>query len=237
MGWERDGGCSTATISIRLPMLCQPPYRLVAGPGASEIEIKKSRFLGAVDRIASEDEARAFINRCRRAHPDANHHCSAYVVGKRGQIQHSSDDGEPAGTAGVPILSVLHKRGLTETVAVVTRYFGGTLLGAGGLIRAYGHAATAAIEAAGIVERQPRLLVAIAAPHATAGRLEHALRVSPFTLCDVSYTDRAVFMLQTTTAELDALTRWLAAATDGTLRPEVVREAFVDVPISTMGEA
>lgn len=237
MGWEHDERCSVAAFGARHPSLSLPPYRLVAGPGASEIEIKKSRFLGAIERAATEDEARAFINGCRRLHPDANHHCSAYVIGERGRIQHSSDDGEPAGRAGVPMLSVLHKRGLTDTVAVVTRYFGGTLLGAGGLIRAYGHATTAAVEAAGIVERQPRLLVAIAAPHETAGRLEHALRASPFTLRDVSYADRAIFTLQTTGTELDSLRAWLAATTDGSLIPEVVRETFVDIPISTMGES
>ncbi|MGI8483765.1 MAG: YigZ family protein, partial [Thermomicrobiales bacterium] len=126
-------------------------YRTVAGSGSHELEIKKSRFICTIARVATDEDARAFINGLKKQYWDANHNCSAYVIGDRGQAQQSSDDGEPTGTAGVPMLSVLQKQGLTDTVAVVTRYFGGTLLGAGGLIRAYGQSVSLALAEIGIV--------------------------------------------------------------------------------------
>ncbi|MGN6485681.1 MAG: IMPACT family protein, partial [Thermomicrobiales bacterium] len=108
-------------------------YRTIAHDGEHEIEIKRSRFIGSLARVTSEEEARAFIAARRKTHWEANHNCSAWIIGERGQLQRSNDDGEPSGTAGVPMLSVLQRNGLTDVVAVVTRYFGGTLLGAGGL--------------------------------------------------------------------------------------------------------
>ena len=112
--------------------------RLIAGPGEHELEIKKSRFICSIDRAESEAEARAFHERLKKKYWDANHNCLAYLIGERNEFQKANDDGEPSGTAGVPMLEVLKKRKLINTVAVVTRYFGGTKLGAGGLIRAYG---------------------------------------------------------------------------------------------------
>src|SRR5688572_26715041 len=129
--------------------------RTIAAPGVHEIAIKKSRFIATLTRAATEDEARAAIDEVRRRYWDAGHNCSAYRVGPGGQYQRTSDDGEPAGTAGSPMLSVLARRDLTDTVAVVTRYFGGVMLGAGGLIRAYGQAVSAAVDAIGVVERRP----------------------------------------------------------------------------------
>lgn len=208
------------------------PYLVVAGPATSESEIKRSRFIGAVARITSDDEARAFIAERKREHWEANHNCWAYVVGEGGRIQRSSDDGEPAGSAGIPMLSVLQQRGLTDTVAVVTRYFGGTLLGVGGLIRAYGHATSATVDAAGIVERQPRLVVAITAAHDLAGRLEHALRGTSYALHDVEYADQVVLTLQITPEELAGLGEWVAETSNGRAGVAVLREDVVDVPVA-----
>ena len=111
-----------------------PFPRLIATSGSHEIVIKKSRFICTLVRTTTEDEARAVIDDCKKRFWDANHNCSAYRVGENGRFQRSNDDGEPAGTAGSPTLAVLNRRDLTDVVAVVTRYFGGTLLGAGGLI-------------------------------------------------------------------------------------------------------
>lgn len=210
-------------------------YRVVAGSATSELEIKKSRFIGAAARAASDDEARAFIAERRRTDWAANHHCSAYIIGEHGPTQRSSDDGEPSGTAGIPILTVLQKRELTDTVVVVTRYFGGTLLGAGGLIRAYGHTASAALDAAGVVERQPRLIVGVTVPHDVAGRVEHGLHVSPFNLQGIDYTEQVQFRLQATSAELPEIEAWLAATTNGAARPVVLAETLVEVPVSAIG--
>jgi uncharacterized YigZ family protein len=128
-------------------------YLTVKGYGEREIVIQKSRFIAQVDRAKNEEEAKAFVQRIKKRHWNATHNCSAYVIGEGNGIQKANDDGEPGGTAGVPILEVLLKKGLRDTVVVVTRYFGGIKLGAGGLIRAYGRAAAEGIEAAGIVKR------------------------------------------------------------------------------------
>ena len=128
-------------------------YVTVAREATAEIEVKRSRFLGHVVPVTTEDEARAVVEAARKEHWDARHHCSAFVLGPDGALQRSSDDGEPSGTAGAPMLEVLRGRGLTDVVAVVTRWFGGTLLGAGGLVRAYSDATRAALDAAGTRRR------------------------------------------------------------------------------------
>ena len=112
-------------------------YQTIKEDGQSEIEIKKSRFICSLKRVTSEEEAKDFIQAIKKEHWKANHHCSAFVIGEKNEIQRSSDDGEPSGTAGIPMLEVLKKNELINVIAVVTRYFGGTKLGTGGLIRAY----------------------------------------------------------------------------------------------------
>ena len=128
-------------------------YKTIANDGIVEEEIKKSRFICHLKRISSEEEGREYIAQIKKEHHKANHSCSAMIVGDDGQIKRSSDDGEPSGTAGVPMLTVLEKQGLTNVVAVVTRYFGGIKLGTSGLIVAYKAAAAEAIAAATIIEK------------------------------------------------------------------------------------
>ena len=120
-------------------------YVTVARDATAEVEDRGSRFLCTLRRVATEDDARALVAALRREHGDARHHCSAFVLGADGAIQRSSDDGEPAGTAGAPMLDVLRGAGLSDVAAVVTRWFGGTLLGAGGLVRAYSDAVRGAV--------------------------------------------------------------------------------------------
>src|SRR5699024_1453395 len=120
-------------------------YFTVKKEGSAEVMIKKSQFIGYVKRVETEEDAQAFIQSIKKKHHDATHNCSAYMVGEHDQIQKANDDGEPSGTAGVPILEVLKKKGLKDTAVVVTRYFGGIKLGAGGLIRAYGGTTSEAI--------------------------------------------------------------------------------------------
>jgi uncharacterized YigZ family protein len=151
-------------------------YRTVARTATAEIEVKRSRFRGHVERVATEDEARAVVERIRKQAWDARHHCAAFVLGPDGQLQRSSDDGEPAGTAGAPMLEVLRGRDLSDVVAVVTRWFGGVLLGAGGLVRAYSDAVRAALDEAGVTERRLSVRYDVEAGHAAAARLENDLR-------------------------------------------------------------
>lgn len=127
-------------------------YKTVKNDGLVDDNIKKSRFICQVKRVTSEEEGRAFIAQIKKEHYKANHSCSAMIIGKNSDIKRSSDDGEPSGTAGMPMLTVLEKQGLTNLVVVVTRYFGGIKLGTGGLIRAYSGSVAHALQEIGIVE-------------------------------------------------------------------------------------
>lgn len=127
-------------------------YKTIKDNGLFEEEVKKSRFICQIKRITTEEEGKAFIIAIKKEHYKANHSCSAMIIGDKSQIKRSSDDGEPSGTAGIPMLSVLEKQGLTNLVVVVTRYFGGIKLGTGGLIRAYSGVTAAAIKELGIVD-------------------------------------------------------------------------------------
>ncbi|MGG6796196.1 UNVERIFIED_CONTAM: YigZ family protein [Streptococcus canis] len=127
-------------------------YKTIKTDGLFEENIKKSRFICQVKRITTEEEGKAFIAAIKKEHYKANHSCSAMIIGNDSQIKRSSDDGEPSGTAGIPMLSVLEKQGLTNLVVVVTRYFGGIKLGTGGLIRAYSGVTAATLKELGVVE-------------------------------------------------------------------------------------
>jgi uncharacterized YigZ family protein len=209
----------------------QEPIRIVAGTGIHEIEIRKSRFIGSVTRATSEDEARAFIESVRKHHWDANHNCSAWAIGPGQRWQRSSDDGEPAGTAGVPMLEVLKWRGVTNTVAVVTRYFGGIKLGAGGLIRAYGQTVSETLDAIGIAERRPLEIVQVRVSYDDAGRIEHAIRASEFPLGDVRYGAEVTFELALEPDAAQRFRSWIAELTAGRAEAVHCGQRFVDVPV------
>lgn len=173
--------------------MSDPGYLTVARPARAEIEVKRSRFICDLVRVETEEEARDVIERVRAGSREARHHCTAFILGADGATQRSNDDGEPSGTAGAPMLEVLRGRHLRDVVAVVTRWFGGTLLGTGGLIRAYGDAVTAAVDAATLVRREQRAVVGLTVSHATAPRLENALRThSGVTVTDTAYAARDV---------------------------------------------
>lgn len=149
-------------------------YLTAAGRGAGSYEDKRSRFLAHAGPVASEAEARAFIEEIRRKYPDATHHVYAYIL-RAGNILRWSDDGEPGGTSGQPTLSVLQGAGLTDVICVTARYFGGTLLGSGGLVRAYSAAARLAVSAAGAARMTPWRLGAFTCPYARYDRLRRLL--------------------------------------------------------------
>jgi uncharacterized YigZ family protein len=206
--------------------------RTIAKPGSHEIVVKKSRFICSLFRATTEDEARSAIDQVKHRYWDASHSCSAYRIGPGGQYQRSNDDGEPPGTAGAPMLAVLTHRELTDTVAVVTRYFGGTLLGAGGLIRAYGHAVSETVDAVGIVERRPITLIQVDAEHSDAGRLEHALRAAGYALGPVSHSTHVTFEVRLEESDLPAFETWLAETTNGRSRVRIAGHVHVDVPVA-----
>lgn len=168
-------------------------------PGVEHL-IKKSRFIARLRMAESEEAAVDFIASTRAADRGARHHCFAYVIGddEESRIERSSDDGEPGGTAGMPMLNALKARDLVNVVAVVSRYFGGIKLGAGGLSRAYGGAVTAAIETATLRPRISWQVFHLAADHADAGRVEAELRARGFEVADVAYGERATLTVMCT---------------------------------------
>ncbi|MGH1832295.1 YigZ family protein [Enterococcus gilvus] len=167
-------------------------YRTIKNDNQHEIEIKKSRFICFLKRIESEEEAKNFIQQIKKEHWKANHHCSAFVLGERNEIQRSSDDGEPSGTAGVPMLEVLKKTELINVCAVVTRYFGGTKLGAGGLIRAYSNAVSQAITATGIVEGRLQQEVFVQLEYPLWGKMENFITQGQLVVKDTQFTDKVL---------------------------------------------
>jgi uncharacterized YigZ family protein len=203
-------------------------YLTIAHDAEVEIEVKRSRFRCAVRRVPDEAAARAVVDEMRRAHWDARHHCSAFVLGPGAEVQRSSDDGEPAGTAGAPMLEVLRGAEVSDTVAVVTRWFGGVLLGAGGLVRAYGDAVREALDAAGTLRRDRVTEVALDLSHADAGRVEGELRQRGVEVLDTTWGADVRLLLGTT--DPDRLASVVAELTSGAGAASVIGTRWVDRP-------
>jgi uncharacterized YigZ family protein len=151
-------------------------YRVPAGVGESLVEAKGSLFFGQAARVEDEDGVQALLSAARAAHPEANHHAFAYRLGVEGQVARFSDDGEPGGTAGRPIMEVLLRESLVDAAVVVSRRFGGTLLGAGGLARAYGGAAAMAVRAAGVAAMHPHVRMQVTIDYARLGAVQQEMR-------------------------------------------------------------
>ncbi|WP_076259631.1 IMPACT family protein [Intrasporangium flavum] len=192
-------------------------YRTLAGAARAEIEVRRSRFVCDVEPVPSEEDARAVVERVRAASRDAGHHCTAFLLGPDASTVRSNDDGEPSGTAGAPMLEVLRGAGLTDVVAVVTRWFGGTLLGTGGLIRAYGDAVGAAVSEARVVTMSRRTATTVEVGHADGPRVDNALRALPdATVTGVDYLAEGVRLHVAVDPEsLDAFGGTVAALTSG----------------------
>ncbi|MEV4435012.1 YigZ family protein [Streptomyces sp. NPDC049555] len=206
----------------------QDEYRTVAHEGVHEIEINKSRFLCALAPAATEEEAQAFLARVRKEHPTARHHCWAYVLGADGSVQKASDDGEPGGTAGVPMLQMLLRREMRYVVAVVTRYFGGVKLGAGGLIRAYGGVVGEALDTLGTVTRRRFRLATVTTDHQRAGKLQNELRATGRDVREVAYGSEVRIEIGLPEADVEDFRAWLADTTAGTARLDLGGEAYGD---------
>ncbi|TCK25134.1 putative YigZ family protein [Pseudonocardia endophytica] len=191
---------------------------MIAADTVHEIEIARSRFRCALVRVGDVDAATAVIEAIRREHWTATHHCTALRIGSDGgRTQRSNDDGEPAGTAGVPMLEVLSRREITDVVAVVSRWFGGTKLGAGGLVRAYGQAVSESLDAAGTLRRVRHRQLLVAVGHEEAGRLENALRTDGHRVADVHHGPDVTITVDVPEDGTDAFAHWLAERTAGTI--------------------
>ncbi|MFC7216881.1 YigZ family protein [Streptomyces polyrhachis] len=194
----------------------QERYETVDGQGVHETEVNRSRFICALAPAATEAQAQEFLARIRAEHPSATHNCFAYVIGAGAEVQKAGDDGEPGGTAGLPMLQMLLRRELRYVVAVVTRYFGGTKLGAGGLIRAYGGAVGAALDALGTVTRHRFRLATVTVDHLRAGKVENDLRATGRDVREVRYGSQVVIEVALPEGDIEGFRAWLADTTSGT---------------------
>ena len=190
-------------------------YKMIEYGGVREIEEKKSRFIAQVQAVTTEEEAAAFLESVRKQYWDARHHCFAYVIGERNQIQRCSDDGEPSGTAGRPILEVLSKRGLKDVLVIVTRYFGGTLLGTGGLVRAYSQAAQAGLMESCIITKQAGYRITVDTDYNGIGKLQYAVAQLGASVLDTSYTDKVQMVFLVPSALADKAGKEVTEATSG----------------------
>lgn len=190
-------------------------YKTVREYGSKEIVIKKSRFIGYAKPVTIEEEAIQFIEEIKKQHWNATHNCSAYMLGERDEIQKASDDGEPSGTAGKPILEVMKNQGLKDTVIVVTRYFGGIMLGAGGLIRAYTDGAVAAIEGAGPIMKVLHTQVFVEVDYTWLGKLENELRNRQTRMGETEFTDKVTLTCLPIAAESERFIAWITDLTQG----------------------
>ncbi|MGO2863792.1 MAG: IMPACT family protein [Brevibacterium sp.] len=196
------------------------PYRTIRRTAEAEVEIKRSRFLALLAPVVDEAAAREVIAERRSAHPKARHHCTAFILDPDSRTQRFNDDGEPAGTAGAPILDVLAGHELTYVVAVVTRYFGGTLLGAGGLVRAYGQATSAAVATASIVTKHELVPVRAGVDYAQANALERGAEVRGWST-RAEYGAHVDVDVLVPVAEVEAAIAMYADLTAGRAEPEV----------------
>ena len=203
-------------------------YLTIARDGSAELEVRSSRFHCALTRVADEEGARSVLEQARRTHWDARHHCSAWVLGPERTIEHSGDDGEPPGTGGAPILELLRGRRLSDVVVVVSRWFGGTMLGTGGLARAYGGVARTALDEVGVLERVLHDLCEVEVDIAEVGRLEHDLRSRGARVLGVEYTGEALLRFAVPPRARGVIDEIVADLTAGRATPRVIGQEWVD---------
>ena len=207
-------------------------FRTIKEDGQVQEEIKKSRFICHAKRIYSEEEARDFITAIKKEHYKATHNCSAFIIGERSEIKRTSDDGEPSGTAGVPMLGVLENHNLTNVCVVVTRYFGGIKLGAGGLIRAYAGSVALAVKEIGIIEIKEQAGIAIQMSYAQYQEYSNFLREHKLTEIETNFTDQIDTLIYVDKEEKENIKSALVEFFNGkvTLTDQGLRE--VEVPVN-----
>ncbi|WP_289142827.1 YigZ family protein [uncultured Brevibacillus sp.] len=211
-------------------------YKTVAGYGEDVIVIERSRFIGYAQRVTTEEEATAFIAMIKKKHWDATHNCSAFVIGENDQIQRSSDDGEPSGTAGKPILECIKKNGVKDTVVVVTRYFGGIKLGAGGLVRAYTAGTVTALKAAKIVVHTLHQTISVSVDYTWWGKVENDLRIGEFRVSGTDFTDKVTAHVLIPEGEQDVFVDRMVDLTNGQAQIHLGEKEYVEVPVEAIGD-
>lgn len=206
------------------------PYLTIKENGEATIEIKKSEFSCSLARTETEEEARAFIDKIKTEHRKATHNCFAYMIGLNDEIQRESDNGEPSGTAGVPILEVLKNLELHNVTAVVTRYFGGIKLGAGGLIRAYSNATSNAIEKVGVVRKVVQTELSLKVSYSAWGKLQNYLENNQVNVSDTVFMTDVTAVVYVDTPEVESFTATIVDLMNGQVEVEEGQEKYVEVP-------
>ena len=195
-------------------------YKVVYEGGQDEIVEKKSRFIATVRPVETEEEAVAFINEMKKKYWDAKHNCSAFVIGERQEFNRCSDDGEPAQTAGRPMLDVLLREGITNVAVVVTRYFGGVLLGTGGLVRAYQEATKAGLNASKIIVKQKGKRLAVQTDYTGLGKLQYLFASENVTIEETEYTENVTIHAVIPKDSTESIIKKITEATNGTSKTE-----------------
>ena len=202
-------------------------YQTIIKEGTSEVIEKKSRFLGVACPVATEEEAMAYLEQIRRKHYDARHNCWAYVLGNDAKNVRASDDGEPSGTAGRPILEVIRHAELTYTLVVVTRYFGGTLLGTGGLVRAYTQAAEEAVAAAEKKERIQSERIIVTVDYSDSGKIQYLFSQNNVRLEGSDYAENVTIRLLCAAEDTDRIIRQITELTAARAKIETEEAGYV----------
>lgn len=192
-----------------------------------EEEIKKSQFIGRAFPVKSEEDIEEIMDGIRTEYRDATHNCSAYILGIDRNVQRFFDDGEPSGTAGIPILEVMKKDGVTDVLIVVTRYFGGIKLGAGGLIRAYGGVAKQALDAAVVVENKNFTEIAVTYDYTHHGKIENFLNEADLIIDDMEFLDKVTVTVAVDEVDSDAFMNRLMDLTAGDVQCKIVGRRYV----------
>lgn len=204
-------------------------YRTLHEFGRDEFTVEKSVFIGHVKPVETEEEAREFIDEMKSKYKDATHNVWAYTIGETMNIQRYSDDGEPQGTAGIPTLEVIKKEDLRNVVVVVTRYFGGVKLGAGGLVRAYTKGAKIGLEAGKIVEKKPFIEVDISVDYTLLGKIQNELANREYTVKDIEYTDSVNIIVYCEKERLETLSSLITEITSATAEIREKEEFYLSV--------
>lgn len=206
-------------------------YKTTAENGTASYEIQKSRFIAYTSHVETEAEARDFVAAIKKKHFDARHNCSAWVLGADSSQQKSNDDGEPGGTAGNPILETIKQHGLTNVVVVVTRYFGGIKLGAGGLIRAYSHTASLGLEATPCLEVKPFCLMEAEMDYSLLGTVENWIRNEELRTGETAYLDKVTVRLLVEPADCEAISTELTNLTAAQCKITIHKPEYMSLPI------
>ena len=206
-----------------------PEYRTIYRGGEDEIIEKKSRFIATVVPVNTEEEALEFVEKTRKKYWDARHNCFAYIIGERGQLQRCSDDGEPNGTAGKPMLDVLLGNELRNVAVVVTRYFGGTLLGTGGLVRAYSRSLQEGLAASTVIEKTYGISMEVVTDYTGIGKIQYIAGEQKLPILDSEYTDRVVLHLLVPADQIAFVEKAITEGTNGRAKMKKEKDLYYSV--------